>query len=66
MIFIAYLSRYYVYNNLFKRIPAFLGPVEYGVEIDTFDDDMRDGKYWELERVVDHTIRRSKTYYLVR
>ena len=29
-------------------------------------DDICDEKHWELERVVDYTIRRGKMYYLVR
>ena len=66
MIFIAYLSRYYICDDPFKRIPASPGPVEYDVETDTSGDDVCDGKHWELERVVDHATRRGKTYYLVR
>ncbi len=66
IIFIAYLLQYHVYNDPFKCIPALLDPVEYGAETDMSSDDICDGKYWELERVMDHTTRRGKTYYLVR
>ncbi len=30
-----------------------------------FGDDVYDGKYWELERVIDYTTRCGKMYYLV-
>ncbi len=66
IIFIVYLLRYHIRNDPFKRIPALPGSVEYGAETDTSGDDIRDGKHWELEHVVDHTTRRSKTHYLVR
>ncbi len=66
MISIAYLLRYHIHDDPFKCIPAPLGPVEYSVETDTSGDDARNGKHWELERVVDHITRRSKTHYLVR
>jgi len=66
MIFIAYLSHYRVYDDPFKCILVFLGSVEYGVEIDISGVDVRDGKHWELERMVDYITRRGKTYYLVR
>ena len=29
-------------------------------------DNARDGKHWELERIVDHEIKRGKIQYLVR
>ena len=66
VIFTVYLSRYHVCNDPFKCIPTSPGPVEYGVETDMSGDDVCDGKHWELECVVDHAIRRGKTYYLVR
>ncbi len=65
MIFIVYLLRYRIYDDLFKHIPILLGPVEYDAEIDISGDDVRDGKYWELECMVDYVTRRGKTYYLV-
>ena len=66
MISIVYLSCYRVYNDLFKRIPALLSPVEYSVETDISGDDVRNGKYWELECIVDYIIRHGKTHYLIR
>ncbi len=50
--------RYYASDDLYNRILLFLGPVEYGSELDSMSgDDERDGKRWELERVVDHENR---------
>ena len=66
MIFIVYLLCYRVYDDPFKRILVLPGFIEYGAETNTSGDDARDGKHWELERVVDYVIRRGKTYYLVR
>ena len=66
VISIAYLLRYYVCNDLFKRISVLPGPVEYGAETDTFGDNAYDRKHWELECVVDHATRYGKTHYLVR
>src|SRR6266566_8662581 len=60
VIFIAYLTQYYTNDDFYNRILLFLGPVEYGSESDsTSGDDERDGKRWELERVVDHKNRRG-------
>ncbi len=67
VISIAYLTRYHATDDPYNRIPPPPGPVEYGTESDsTSGDDERDGKRWELERVVDHENRRGKTWYLVR
>jgi len=66
IISIVYLSQYHVRDDPFKRIPAPPGPVEYSAETDMSGDDARDGKHWELERVMDYTTRRGKTHYLVR
>ncbi len=66
VISIAYLSRYYICNDPFKRIPAPPGPVEYSAKTDTFGNNTRDGKHWELEHMIDHATRRGKTHYLVR
>src|SRR6266699_5550961 len=61
VIFITYLTRYYVNDDPYNRIPLLPGPVEYGTELDfTLGDDERDGKRWELERVVDHENRCGK------
>src|SRR6266699_7325631 len=60
MISIAYLTRYYVSDDPYNRILPPPGPVEYGLESDSISgDDERDGKRWELERVVDHENRRG-------
>ncbi len=45
MISIMYLSRYYICDDLFKRIPASLDPVEYGAETDTSGDNVCDRKH---------------------
>ena len=67
MISIIYLTRYYTTDNPYNRIPPLPGLVEYGIESDSISsDDERDGKRWELERVVDHKNRCGKTWYLVR
>ena len=67
VISIAYLTRYHVSDDLYNRILPPLGPVEYGSELDSMSgDDERDGKRWELERVVDHENRRGTAWYLVR
>jgi len=67
MIFIMYLIRYYTTDDPYNRISLPPGPVEYGTESDsTSSDDERDGKRWELERVIDYQNRRDKTWYLVR
>ncbi len=66
MISIVYLLQYHVCDDPFKRTPAPPGPIEYGAETDTSGDNVRDGKHWELERVVDYATRCGKTHYLVR
>ncbi len=66
MISIVYLLYYRTHDDPFKRISILSGSVEYDAETNTSGDDVRNGKHWELERVVDHAIRRSKTHYLVR
>src|SRR6266566_7643056 len=66
MISIAYLMRYHANDDLYNRILLSPGPVEYGSELDSMSgDDERDGKRWELERVVDHENRRGTAWYLV-
>ena len=67
VISIVYLTRYHTTDDPYNCILPPPGPVEYGTESDsTSGDDERDGKRWELERVVDHENRRGKTWYLVR
>ena len=63
---IAYLIRYRLYEDIFGRTFLPLGPVEAGTDIDISGDDARDGKHWELERIVDYEIKRGRTQYLVR
>ncbi len=58
---IAYLIRYRLYEDIFGRTFPFLGPVEAGTDTNTSGDDIRDGKYWELERIVDHETKCGKT-----
>jgi len=66
MISIAYLTRYHINDDLYNCILPPLGPMEYGSESDSMsNDDERDGKRWELERVVDHENRRDTAWYLV-
>ncbi len=65
MISIVYLLRYRVYNDLFKRIFAFPGFVEYSAETNTSGNDVRNGKHWELKCIIDYTTRRGKTHYLM-
>jgi hypothetical protein len=48
-----HLSRYRIYEDLFKRIPFPLGPVEY---CNSDSDDK-----WELERIVDHKTKPDGT-----
>ena len=67
VISIAYLTRYYASDDPYNRIPLLLGLMEYGTESDSISsDDERDGKRWELERVVDYKNKRGKIWYLVR
>ena len=66
MISIAYLSQYHTRNDPFKHTLALPGPIEYSAKTDISGDNVCDGKHWELERVMDHTTRHSKTHYLVR
>src|SRR6266699_1402024 len=67
VISIVYLTRYYATDDPYNRIPLPSGPVEYRTESDSMSgDDERDGKRWELERVVDHENRRGTAWYLVR
>ena len=64
---IIYFSRYRMYEDLFGCILSFLGLVEYGLntDIEISDDDEKQGKHWELERIVVYETRRSQTRYLV-
>src|SRR6266699_2467513 len=67
VIFIAYLTRYYVSDDLYNCIFLLPGLVEYRSELDSMlGDDEQDSKRWELERVVDHENRRGTVWYLVR
>ncbi len=60
MIFIIYLTRYYVSDDPYNCILLSPGPVEYGSELDfMLGDDERDSKRWELECVVNHENRRD-------
>ena len=60
VISIAYLMRYHTNDDLYNRILLPLGSMEYGSELDsTSSDDERDGKCWELERMVDHENKRG-------
>ena len=67
VISIAYLIRYYASDDPYNCILLSPGLMEYGSESDSMSgDDERDGKRWELERVVDHENRRGTAWYLVR
>ncbi len=67
VIFITYLTRYYTNDDLYNRILLPPDPMEYGSESDSIlNDDERDGKRWELKRIVDHKNRRGTVWYLVR
>ncbi len=67
VISITYLTRYHANDDLYNRILLPPGLVEYGSESDSMsNDDERDSKRWELERVVDHENRRGTAWYLVR
>ena len=57
---IVYLIRYRSYENIFGYTPPPLRPVEVETDIDTSDNDVRDGKHWELECIVDHETKRGK------
>ncbi len=65
---IAYFSRYRAYEDPFGYIPLPLGPVEHGsgTDTETSGDDEKQGKHWELERIVVYETRRGQTWYLVR
>jgi len=67
VISIAYLSRYRTHQDPFQRVPPAPGPVEYdnsGPE--TSADEARHGQHRELERIVDHRVKRNgTTKYLV-
>src|SRR6266566_9491204 len=53
VISIIYLTRYHINDDLYNRILLSPGPIEYGSELDsTSGDNERDGKRWELERMV--------------
>ena|SRR6266699_3039215 len=58
---IIYLIRYRSYKDIFGRTSPPPRPVEAGTDTDTSDDDARDGKHWELKRIVDHETKRGKT-----
>ena len=67
VISITYLTRYHINDDPYNCILPSPGSMEYGSESDSIlNDDERDGKRWELERVVDYKNRRSTVWYLVR
>jgi len=60
VISIVYLTRYHANDDPYNRILLPPGLMEYGSESDSMlSDDERDGKRWELKRVVDYENRRS-------
>jgi len=69
MIFIVYLSRYRLYEDLFHRIPFFFRPIENGPGFKKYSliDEIKNGKHWKLEYVIDYCKKSNgSTEYLVR
>ncbi len=64
VISITHLSKYHARDDPFNRTSEPLGPVEYNTDANTSGDDARDGKYWELEQMIDHRTRYNKPQYL--
>ena len=57
MIFIVYLSQYYIYKNSFYRVLLSFGLIKCSSNSDISTDEVQYSQHWELEYIVDHYTR---------
>ena len=67
VIFVVYLSRYRIYEDLYHCVLLSFGSVECGSDSETSVNEARDGQHWKLERIVDYRMKRDRSVkYLMR